>query len=124
MADVMTEPASSYQFDAETKTMTVGFSDLYVVSAEGVDVFALDLTDWEQPPPFYLDIEGQQFALQPGNTYLVTGHGADLPAWTQAEEAAGRLTVVAERNDRYLVYSHDTAAVEEEEAAAEGESAE
>ncbi len=130
MVDATAEPVPAYQFDDETKTMTLGFDDLHVVSTGGVDVFALSLRTWDQALPFYLEIEGREFALQPSNTYLVTGHGADLPEWTQAEEAEGRLTVLAERDGRYLVYSHDTLAIDKEdeadggEAAAEDESAE
>ena len=124
MVDATAEPEAAvedapapaeFPFDDETKTMTLGFSDLYVVSTEGVDVFALNLNTWEGTPPFYLLVEGREFSLQPSNTYLVTGHGAALPTWVQAEEAEGRLTVLAERGGRYLVYSHDTLAEDEEE---------
>lgn len=115
MVDATAEPVPAYQFDDETKVMTLGFNDLYIVSTGGVDVFALNLNNWEGPPPFYLNVEGREFALQPSNTYLVTGHGAGLPTWIQAEEAEGRLTVLAERAGRYLVYSHDTTAVDEED---------
>ena len=76
---------------------------------------------WEGTPPFYLNVEGREFSLQPSNTYLVTGHGAALPSWIQAEEAEGRLTVLAERGGRYLVYSHDTTAVDEEDEDEEGD---
>jgi hypothetical protein len=124
VVDATAEPAAAYPFDAESKTMTVGFNDLYVVTTGGVDVFAMNLNDWEGAPPYYLSVEGREFALQPSNTYLVTGHGADLPAWLQAEEIEGHLTVLAERGGRYLVYSHDTTAVpEEDEEEAEGEEA-
>ena len=121
MAEVTVQPASAYQFDEESKTMTLGFRDLYIVSTLGVDVFAVNLNTWDHTPPFYLEIEGRRFALQPKNTYLVTGHGAKLPNWIQAEEAEGRLTVLAEREGRFLVYSHDTNAVDEDED--EGEEA-
>ncbi len=124
MVDATAEPVAAYLFDEETKTMTLGFDDLGVVSTDGVDVFALNLNTWEGAPPYYLQVEGREFALQPSNTYLVTGHGAELPTWLQAEEAEGRLAVLAEREGRYLVYSHDTTTVDEEdeddaEAAAE-----
>ncbi len=118
---------AGYEFDEESKTMRLAFADLHIVSTEGVDTFALNLNEWDQPPPFYLNIEGREFAMQPSNTHLVTGYGAELPAWIQAEESEGRLTVLVERDGRYLVYSHDTAAVdeeEEEEAAGEDESSE
>lgn len=103
--------------------MTLGFSDLYIVSAEGRDVFALNLNMWDHTPPFYLDVEGRQFAMQ-AVTYLVTGHGARLPEFVESEENEGRLTVLAERNGRYLVYSHDTTPVEVEEEEADGDAAE
>lgn len=114
----------AYQYDDETKTMTLGFNDLYIVSAGDVDVFSLNLNTWDGTPPFYLNVEGREFALQPSNTYLVTGYGAALPAWLEAEEAEGHLTVLIEREGRYLVYSHDTTAVEEEEEDGEEPAAE
>lgn len=126
MVDATAEPVPAYQFDDETKTMTLTFSDLYLVSTEGGDVFALNLNEWDHPPPFYLDIEGRLFAMQPSNTYLVTGYGARLPEFIQSEEAEGRLTVLVEREGRYLAYSHDTAALDEDdedEAAAEADNA-
>ena len=123
MVDATAETVPTYQFDDETKTMTLGFNDLYIVSTGGVDVFALNLNTWEGPPPFYLEVEGRQFALQPSNTYLVTGHGGALPAWLREEEAEEHLTVLAERDGRYLVFSHDTTAVDEEDEEEEGEAA-
>ncbi len=115
MANAAAEQAMTYSFNPESKVITVGFQDLHIVSSGGVDVFALNLNDWPHPPPFYLEVDGRQFALQPSNTYLVTGHGARLPEWITAEEAEGRLTVLAEREDRYLVYSHDTLATDEDD---------
>ena len=115
MVEATANEAMTYSFNPETKVMTVGFQDLHMVSSGGVDVFALNLNDWPQPPPFYLEVDGRLFALQPSNTYLVTGHGAALPTWITAEEAEGRLTVLAEREDRYLVYSHDTLATDEDD---------
>jgi hypothetical protein len=115
VVDATAEPVPAYQFDDKTKMMTLAFSDLYLVSTEGGDVFALNLNEWDHPPPFYLDIEGRVFAMQPSNTYLVTGYGAGLPEFIQSEEAEGRLTVVVEREERYLAYSHDTAAVDEDD---------
>ena len=121
MVDATVEAGPAYQYDDETKTMTLGFSDLYLVSTEGVDAFALNLNEWDQPPPYYLDIEGREFAMQPSNTYLVTGYGAEMPEWIQAEEAEGRLTVLVEREGRFLVYSHDTAAVDEDDEENDGD---
>lgn len=127
MVDAPAESVSTFQYDEESKTMTLGFNDLYLVSTGGRDVFALNLNDWDHVPPFYLDVEERQFALQ-AVTYLVTGHGARLPEWVASEESEGRLTVLAERDGRYLVYSHDTAVEEEDEEedgdASEDESAE
>lgn len=121
-AAVEDAPSSAeFPYDGETKTMTLGFSDLYVVTAGDIDVFSLNLNTWEQPIPFYLNVEGREFALQPKNTYLVTGYGGALPAWLREEDEAGRLTVLAERDGRYLVYSHDPTAEDEEEEEAEGE---
>lgn len=107
--------APAFQYDPETKVMAFAFQDLHLVSSGGVDVFAVDLNDWAGKLPFYLEVDERIFALQPSNTYLVTGHGAQLPEWIAAEEAEGRLTILGEREDRYLVYSHDTLAVEEED---------
>lgn len=126
MVDATAEPATvvsdaadgaGYAYDGETKTMTLGFSDLYVVAAEEIDVFSLNLNTWEEPIPFYLNVEGRQFSLQPKNTYLATGYGGALPAWLREEDEAGRLTVLVERDGRYLVYSHDPTVVEEDEEA-------
>lgn len=123
MVDVTAEPVPAYQFDDETKTMTLAFGDLHLVSTDGGDVFALNLNEWDHPPPFYLDVEGRVFAMQPSNTYLVTGYGARLPEFIQSEEAEGRLTVLVEREGRYLAYSHDTAAVDEDDEDDEDEAA-
>jgi len=112
---VVEATAPVYQYDPETKIMSLGFKDLYLVSSGGVDVFAIDLNDWDGKIPYYLEVDGKLFSLQPSNTYLVTGHGARLPEWITAEEEEGRLTVLAERDTRFLVYSHDTLAVDEEE---------
>jgi hypothetical protein len=114
---VVEAAAPAFQYDPETKVMAFAFRDLHLVSSGGVDVFAADLNDWAGKLPFYLEVDGRIFALQPSNTYLVTGHGARLPAWIAAEEEEGRLTILAEREDRYLVYSHDTLAVDEDDEA-------
>lgn len=115
MAELAAEQAITYQYDPETKVMSFGFQDLHLVSSGGVDVFAVDLNPWDGKLPFYLEVDNRLFALQPSNTYLVTGHGAQLPEWITAEEEAGRLTLLAEREDRYLVYSHDTLATDEDD---------
>jgi hypothetical protein len=122
VVEVAAAQAMTYSFDLESKVMTVGFQDLHLVSTGGVDAFALDLNDWPHPPPFYLQVDGRLFALQPSSTYLVTGYGAALPNWIVTEEEEGRLTVLAEREDRYLIYSHDTLATDDDED--EGDDAE
>jgi len=112
---VVEAAAPAFQYDPETKVMAFEFQDLHLVSSGGVDVFAVDLNDWDGKLPYYLEVDGRLFALQPSNTYLVTGHGAQLPEWIAAEEEEGRLTILGEREDRYLVYSHDTLAVDEDD---------
>lgn len=123
MVDMVTETELPYQYDEETKVMTVGLSDLYLVSTEGTDAFALNLNKWNRPPPFYLSIDGRNFAMQPSNTHLVTGYGAELPQWLEAEDDAGRLTVLVERDGRFLIYSHDPKAEADDEAGVDDESA-
>jgi hypothetical protein len=112
---------AAHPYDGETKTMTLGFSDLHVVSAEEIDVFSLNLNTWDEPIPFYLSVEGREFALQPKNTYLAVGYGGALPAWLREEDEAGRLTVLVERDGRYLVYGHDPTAVDEDDEEADDE---
>jgi hypothetical protein len=94
--------------------LTVGFDDLFVLSTGGVDAFVLNWNEAENPPPYYIDVGDRRFAFT-ADTYLVTGHGADLPEFIQAEEAEGRLTLLVEREGRYLVYSYDPNAPEDEE---------
>jgi hypothetical protein len=112
---VVEATAPIYQYDTETKVMSFGFQDLHLVSSGGVDVFAVDLNFWDGKLPFYIEIDNRLFSLHHSNTYLVTGHGAQLPEWIAAEESEGRLTLLAERDTRYLVYSHDTLATDEDE---------
>ena len=85
------------------------------LSTGGVDVLVLNLNEWNSDIPFYLEIDQRLFALQPSNTHLVSGHGAQLPNWITNEESEGRLTILVERNERYLVYIHDTLAIDEDE---------
>lgn len=94
--------------------LTVGFDDLFVLSTDGVDAFVLNWNEAENPPPFYIDVGGRRFAFT-ADTYLVRGHGADLPRYLTAEEAEGRLALLVERDGRYLVYSHDPNAPEDDE---------
>ena len=95
--------------------LTVGFEDLFVLSAGVVDAFVLNWNEAEAPPPYHVDVGDRRFAFT-ADTYLVTGHGAGLPEYLAAEEAEGRLTLLVEREGRYLVYRHDPAAPEDDEA--------
>lgn len=107
----------------QTTSVTVTFDDLYLLTAEDpegeVDVFVLNWNEEPVPPPFYVAVADRRFAFN-GTTYLVRGHGADLPRFVRSEEAEGRLVVFVEREDRLLTYVHDPVAEAEaaEEAAA------
>ncbi len=94
--------------------LAIGFEDLFVLSTGGMDAFVLNWNEAANPPPFYVDVGDRRFALT-ANTYLVNGHGAQLPEYLTTEEAEGRLTLLVERDDRYLVYSHDPNAPDEDE---------
>ena len=93
----------------------VSFGDMGVLEDDaGVQAFVLDW-NWEPaPPPFYVIVEGQRFAYS-GETLLVKGHGAQFARLVSEHEAAGRLVLFVEREDRLLVYVHDPAAIDEAE---------
>ena len=94
--------------------LSVDFAELYVLDTEDVEAFVLDLNGREEPPPFYIDVDGRRFTFTAA-TFLLSGHGASLPDHVRAEEAEGRLVLFGERDDRLLIYSHDpTVAVEDE----------
>ena len=115
MTNITESKAGTLHFNSETKTLDITFNDLNILSTGGIDVLVLNLNECNHDIPFYLDIDQRLFAMQPSNTYLVSGHGAQLPNWITNEESEGRLTILVERNERYLVYSHDTLAIEDEE---------
>jgi hypothetical protein len=98
----------------DATAVTVTFDDLYVLDTEDVEVFVLDLNARDEPPPFYIDVDGRRFGFM-ASTFLLRGHGAALPDYVQAEEAEGRLVLFGERDDRLLVYGHDPSAEDEEE---------
>lgn len=98
---------------ADPTQMTVTFDELYVLESGGVDCFVLDWNTQPALPPYYVTVDGRRFGYT-GLTYLVKGHGASLPKWVHDEEAAGRLTLFVERDDRLLAYVHDPAAIEDE----------
>ena len=99
---------------ADPTQMTVAFDELYVLESGGVDCFVLDWNDQKALPPYYIHVDGRRFGYT-GTTYLVKGHGAQLPQWVQSEEAAGHLTLFVERDDRLLAYVHDPSATEDDE---------
>ena len=115
MTNITESRVETLNFNSETKTLDITFNDLNILSTGGVDVLVLNLNEWDNDVPFYLEIDQRLFALQPSNTHLVSGHGAQLPNWITNEESEGRLTILVERNERYLVYIHDTLAVEEDD---------
>ena len=115
MTNITESKVDTLNFNSETKTLDITFNDLNILSTGGVDVLVLNLNEWDNDVPFYLEIDQRFFALQPSNTHLVSGHGAQLPNWITNEESEGRLTILVERNERYLVYIHDTLAVEEDD---------
>ena len=115
MTNITESRVDTLNFNSETKTLDITFNDLNILSTGGVDVLVLNLNEWDNDVPFYLEIDQRFFALQPSNTHLVSGHGAQLPNWITNEESEGRLTILVERNERYLVYIHDTLAVEEDD---------
>jgi len=99
-------------------TVELTFEDMYVLTAEDVDAFAVNWNEHPSPPPFYVIVDGKKFAYV-GQTYLVRGYGAELPEWVKAEDAEGHLVLFVEREGRLLAYSYDPAAEDEEEEAAE-----
>lgn len=103
----------------DTTHVEVTFQDMYVLSAEDVDAFAMNWTEREDPPPFYVTVDGRRFAYT-GMTFLVRGYGADLPKFVREEEAAGHLVLFIERDSRLLSYVFDPEAeTDEGEEAAE-----
>tara|TARA_B100000029_G_scaffold483935_1_gene535607 strand:- start:9508 stop:9885 length:378 start_codon:yes stop_codon:yes gene_type:complete len=116
MTNITESRVGTLDFNSETKTLDITFNDLNILSTGGVDVLVLNLNEWDNDIPFYLDIDERIFALQPSNTYLVSGHGAQLPNWITDEESEDRLTILVERNERYLVYSHDTLATDDDDS--------
>ena len=115
MTNITESRVDTLNFNSETKTLDITFNDLNILSTGGVDVLVLNLNEWDNDVPFYLEIDQRLFALQPSNTHLVSGHGAQLPNWITNEESEGRLTILVERNERYLVYIHDTLAIDEDD---------
>ncbi len=99
---------------ADPTIVELDFSDFYILTSGDVDAFAVNWTEMDEPPPFYVTVAGRRFAFN-GLTFLVKGHGAPLPTWVREEEAAGHLVLFVERDDRLLCYVHDPAAIEDDE---------
>ncbi|MBM3141146.1 MAG: hypothetical protein FJZ92_13305 [Chloroflexi bacterium] len=100
--------------DPETRTAVVGYEDFEILETGDVDVFVLNVNELRGLPPFYVEVDGRRFGLQ-RDTFQVRGHGALLPAWIREQEAAGRLVLLAERRERFLVYVHDPSATDEDD---------
>lgn len=94
--------------------LEVGFDDLTVLSEGESDVFVLNLNGDDQPPPYYITVNGRRFSFT-GDTFLIFGHSASLSNWAREQQEQGLLPLLAERDDRYLRYLHDPAAALEEE---------
>ncbi len=96
--------------------LAVTFEELSVLAEGGIEVFVLNMSALRDVPPFYIDVAGRRFAYT-ATTFPVKGHGATLPPFVRAEEAAGHLVMLGERSGRYLAYVYDPAAVYDDEDA-------
>jgi hypothetical protein len=94
--------------------LAVGFDDMTVLSEGGVDVFLLNMEEFEDVPPYYIDVAGRRFSYT-AITFLTKGHSAQMPAFVREQEEAGKLVVMGERGGRYLAYVHDPNAISEED---------
>lgn len=94
---------------ADSTEVTLTFEDSYVLSTEDVDAFAFNWNDEPEPPPYYVNVDGHRFSYT-GLTFLVRGHGAELPDWVKENEAEGRLVLFVERGTRLLAYVFDPSA--------------
>ena len=102
--------------------LAVTFDEMTVLSEGGADVFIVNLNDYEDTPPYYIDAGGHRFHFD-GATFLIKGHSAVMPQWVHENEAEGRLVILGERDERYLRYVYDPAdeAEDEEEEGDAGE---
>lgn len=97
-----------------TTELAVTFDDMTVLAEEGIEVFVLDMGELPDLPPYYVDVAGRRFAYA-STTFPVKGHGATLPPFVRAQEAAGHLVVLGERGGRYMAYVHDPEAAQDDE---------
>jgi hypothetical protein len=107
------DEAQAGAVDDASRSMTAAYDDFELLATGDVDTFVLDLNELPGPPPYFIVVDGRRFALQ-RETFLVRGHGATLPQWLREQEVEGRLVLLAERDERYLVYVHDPNAVDED----------
>jgi hypothetical protein len=97
-----------------TTELVVTFDEMSVLTEDGIELFVLDMGDLADVPPFYIDVAGRRFSYASA-TFPVKGHGATLPPFVRAEEAAGHLLLLGERGGRYLAYVHDPDTVVDDE---------
>lgn len=95
-----------------TTELAVTFEQLDVLVEDGYELFVLNLQESEDLPPYYVDVAGRRFAYSSA-TFPVKGHGATLPPFVRAEEAAGHLVILVVRGDRYMAYVHDPNATDD-----------
>ena len=90
---------------AETD-IVVTFDDMTVLSEDGVDVFLLGWDEYENPPPYFVEVADRRFSFT-SQTFLIRGHSAELPRFVREQDAEGRTTLLVERDGRYLIYLYD-----------------
>jgi len=93
----------------------VTFDDLAVLSEGATNVFLLNWNLEETTPPYYVLVDGREFAFT-GATLLIRGHSAALTRTVAEHEAEGRLVLLVERDGRFMIYAHDPNATDEDEA--------
>ena len=65
MTNITESRVDTLNFNSETKTLDITFNDLNILSTGGVDVLVLNLNEWNNDIPFYLEIDQRLFALRP-----------------------------------------------------------
>lgn len=89
-----------------TTELAITFEQMDVLAEDGFEIFVLNIEERDDLPPFYIDVAGRRFAYA-STTFPVKGHGATLPPYVRAEEAAGHIVLLAVRGDRYMAYVYD-----------------
>ncbi|MDA1010302.1 MAG: hypothetical protein O2888_02375 [Chloroflexi bacterium] len=111
----MTTDTSDATAPEHPTSIDATFQDMYVLAAGDVDTFAINWNEHDEPPPFYVNVDGKKFAYS-GLTFLVRGYGAELPTFVREEEQAGHLVLFVERGERLLSYVFDPEAEDDEDA--------